>query len=193
MSVMPIQIDGVPLHPLIVHAPIVLVPLLVLLGTLYVVIPPLRRHLGWAVFTLTILAPASVFAARLSGEKFRTAEIFADAATQINKHEGYSTVLFWLLVALAPIAWLFGALERGRRTARSRRPEPFSPPPGDGDDDTATTRQLPADDDPASKGRTIVMIVLGLVMLGLIGVSAYYAYKTGDSGARMAWEDIPLD
>lgn len=191
---MPIQIAGLPLHPLIVHAPIVLVPLLVLLGTLYVVVPPLRRHLGWAVFVLTILAPAAVYLARLSGEKFRTAEIFADAATAINKHEGYSTVLFWLLVALAPIAWLFGALERGRRTARSRRSGPVSPVRSDGDDDTATTRQLSADDDdPAGKGRMIVMIVLGLVMLGLIGVSAYYAYKTGDSGARMAWEDLPLE
>lgn len=191
---MPIQVAGIPLHPLLVHAPIVLVPLLALLGILYVVIPPLRRHLGWAVFVLTILTPASVFVARLSGEKFRTAEIFADAATQINKHEGYSTVLFWLLVALAPITWLFGALERGRRAARSRRPEPAPLPPSEGDDDTATTRQLTPDrDDPAGKGRVIVMIVLGLVMLGLIGVSGYYAYKTGESGARMAWADTPLE
>lgn len=194
MSGMPIQIAGIPLHPLIVHAPIVLVPLFVLLVLLYVVIPPIRRHIGWAVFTLTILAPATVFLARLSGEEFRTAKIFADAATEINKHEGYSTVLFWLLVAIAPITWLFAALERGRRTARARRDDSYTPVASDGDDDSATTRKLSAsDDDPASKGRVIVMVVLGLVMLGLAGVSAYYAYKTGDSGARMAWEDTPLD
>ena len=124
MTGMPIQIAGLPLHPLLVHAPIVLVPMLVVLVLFYVLIPPVRRHIGWAVFVLTFLAPGAVFAARLSGEKLAAAEVYKDMQKDITEHAGYSAVLIWLLVALAPITWLFAALERGRRSARNRRPDP---------------------------------------------------------------------
>lgn len=181
---------GLPVHPVVVHLPIVLVPLLALLMVLYLVIPPLRRHLGWAVMILAILAPASVLGARLSGEELRD-HVLADGGgtdleNLINLHDGYAKVLLWLTIVLLPITLLFGALERGRRSALARHRESLPPTPA-GDIDTPESAASRSDSDPAGRGRTVVMTVLALIMVGLIGVSVWYLYQAGHSGAAMVW------
>ena len=50
------RISGLPAHPLIVHAAVVLVPLLALGAIVYAVVPPLRKHFRWAVGLLAIAA-----------------------------------------------------------------------------------------------------------------------------------------
>ncbi|MGH8794334.1 MAG: DUF2231 domain-containing protein [Stackebrandtia sp.] len=181
---MPSELYGLPLHPLTVHAPVVLVPLLTLLVLVYVLAPPLRRHVGWVVMALTVAVPASVYGARLTGELL--AEDSGGMTDVIAAHADKSVPLLWLTIALAPVTWFFGLLERGRRTVLARRVEAPKPAPVEGEDGTTSTPPS-ADDDPAVKGRRLIMAVLGLAMLGLAGASAYYVFQAGDSGARMVW------
>ncbi len=55
------QINGLPVHALVVHAAVVFVPLLVLGAIAYAVVPRWRPRVGWAVVLLAIAAPAAVF------------------------------------------------------------------------------------------------------------------------------------
>ncbi|HZE40288.1 MAG TPA: hypothetical protein VE172_15900 [Stackebrandtia sp.] len=196
---MPKHIQGVPIHPLLVHLPVVLIPLLALLMLAYVVIPGVRRHIGWAVLLATIAVPGLVYLTRQSGDvmkdeilhKLRASGVdVSSKVNAINIHDGYSKVIFWLTLVLVPITLLFMALERGRRSVAVRGNRSVAFPSAAAEESESDTVSLPerhGDDDPAGRGRTIVMIVLGLVMLGLIGVSTWYLYKAGHSGALMVW------
>lgn len=64
------EILGLPLHPLAVHAPIVLVPLLVLASIGYALVPKKRGHVAWVAAILAVLAPGSAAVAKLSGDAF---------------------------------------------------------------------------------------------------------------------------
>jgi hypothetical protein len=68
---MPVFVSGLPLHVLMVHAVVVLVPLSVL-GALAVALwPAARRRFGWLVVGLTAVATASIPIAEGSGEDLR--------------------------------------------------------------------------------------------------------------------------
>ncbi|MGH3648434.1 MAG: DUF2231 domain-containing protein, partial [Micromonosporaceae bacterium] len=62
------EILGLPAHPLLVHAAVVLVPMLVLVGVGYGLIPPLRRKLDLVLVGLALVAPGDVYLARESGQ-----------------------------------------------------------------------------------------------------------------------------
>lgn len=189
---MPDTVDGLPLHPLLVHFPLVLVPLLVLLVLLYVLIPPLRRRVGWAVLVLAVLAPVAVFFARWTGKSFADSVLAAlppaetDAkADAIADHEMYGDWLLWLTIGVLPLFLLFGALERGRRSALARATErPFAKKP---DEDGDTPAPPKPNDDPAAGGRKLIMIVFGLLMVATAAAAGYVAFKSGETGARMHW------
>jgi uncharacterized membrane protein len=151
------QINGLPVHALVLHAAVIFVPLLAAGAIAYAVIPRFRPRLGWAVALLAIAAPASTFVAKESGEelydrllaqglKGRGAEILSD-------HMGFGTRTFWFSLALGVVS-LIMVFATGRKTS-----------------------SLPRAAD----------IALAVVMIGLAAVSGYYVFKTGDSGATAVW------
>jgi len=171
---------GLPAHVLVVHAAVVLTPLLVLVALGYAVVPPFRRVSGWAVVGLALVAPAVVYVARESGKAFRsrlqTRDRFpAQLAAKVTRHENYSTWLFYLIIALAVVSLLLVLVAR---TYRRRIEPPRSDGPG------AASAPAPR------KGGVLPVLqaILGLLVIGLAVASAYYIFKTGDSGARMTWE-----
>jgi hypothetical protein len=116
---------GLPLHPLVVHGVVVLVPLATVGILLSAAVPVLRRHVLGVAMALAIGAAALVPLATVSGEALEddTAE-----SEELNRHTelGEST-LPWV-AALALGASAFGAQEFARRRgdgapawARSRR------------------------------------------------------------------------
>jgi hypothetical protein len=97
------EILGLPAHPLIIHAAVMLTPLLAALAAAYALVPRLRPYLAWAVAGLAVAAPLSVLAAKLSGEalkaaRFATAE--GDLGRQITEHEGFATPLLLTTLGL---------------------------------------------------------------------------------------------
>ncbi|HEX2356851.1 MAG TPA: hypothetical protein VHI50_10380, partial [Micromonosporaceae bacterium] len=63
------EILGVPAHPLLVHAAVVFVPLLIAAALAYALVPALRGRVGWAVALLAVAAPLAAWFATLSGNR----------------------------------------------------------------------------------------------------------------------------
>jgi uncharacterized membrane protein len=173
---------NLPIHPLAVHAPIILVALLVLGGLAYLLIAPLRQRIGWAVAALVLISPLTVYGSVLSGEMFADFTFGAGKWTDaVETHQNYGWWLLWTLVALVPVWFLFAALDRGRRAARQRN---GSAPAPAADEDGETPA---GSDDPAATGRKIIMFILGLLAFALLALAAYLLFKSGHSGADMVW------
>ncbi|XVU24890.1 DUF2231 domain-containing protein [Actinoplanes sp. CA-054009] len=151
------QINGLPVHALVLHAAVVFVPLLALGAIVYALVPRWRPKLGWAVALLAVAAPVSTFVAKESGEELYNRLVgqglSGPGKVILDDHMSYGTRTFWFALALGVASLVLVALT-WRRTDR-----------------------LPLIGEAAS---AVVLIVLAVV-------SGYYVYKTGDSGATAVW------
>lgn len=170
-----------PIHPLAVHAPIILVALLVLGGIVYLLVPPLRRLIGWAVAALVLISPLAVYGTVWSGEQFANF-LYPDGWTDaVEQHQDNGWWLLWTLVALVPVWLLFAGLDRGRRAALRR--DGGAAPAADEDGEPAAS----GSSDPAATGRKVLMLIVGLVALVLLGLAGWFLFQSGHSGAEMVW------
>lgn len=68
MSLMFETVNGLPMHPLVVHAAVVLIPL-TCLGTILIAVKrSWRKALGWWVLALAFVSVGAAFVAKESGE-----------------------------------------------------------------------------------------------------------------------------
>ncbi|MEU4833027.1 DUF2231 domain-containing protein [Streptosporangium sp. NPDC023615] len=115
------EILGLPPHPLIVHAAVVLTPLLAVLATVYALAPRTRRSLAWAVAGLAPIVPLSVFAARQSGESLQAGR-FSSASGEmgelINEHAAFGTPLLFVALGLGVASAALVHVCRGDRFGR---------------------------------------------------------------------------
>ena len=151
---------GLPVHPLLVHAAVVFVPLLCLLAVVYAVVPRLRAMTGWAAAALAVAAPFAAWFATLSGKELE-AKLLAQGMSgpivqQINDHQGFGDRTLYFSIALGVVTLLMVFLY-GTRSGRART--------------------IPS----------AASIVLAVITIGLAAGTGYYAFKTGDSGARAVW------
>ncbi|MGJ6964914.1 hypothetical protein ACSDR0_23670 [Streptosporangium sp. G11] len=115
------EILGLPLHPLVVHAAVVLTPLLAVLAAAYALAPRTRPVLTWAVAGLAPVVPVSVFAARQSGEALqegRFASAGGELGERIAEHAGFGTPLLLVTFALGAAALALVYVTRGDRFGR---------------------------------------------------------------------------
>jgi hypothetical protein len=97
------MIAGLPLHPLLVHSAVVLVPLVALGALVMSYLPSFSRRHGKIILILAVVAQISVFLAKMSGEAF--SEIINK---NVEKHAelGEITPLVTLpMVALIYLRW----------------------------------------------------------------------------------------
>ncbi|MCA1982243.1 DUF2231 domain-containing protein [Nocardioides nematodiphilus] len=105
-------INGLPLHPLVVHAAVVFAPLAGLLAIGYAV-PRWRYHLRWPLLAVGVLAALFVWLAAATGDSLAHATSGEMAtnpalAKAIHHHEDLAGKLqasTWVLAALALGAW----------------------------------------------------------------------------------------
>jgi Na+/H+ antiporter NhaC len=103
------EFNGLPLHPLAVHAVVALIPLSGLLGVLFAV-PRTRAWARWPLPLVAVVAALATFVARESGEALRAvggqnaAGLGGPVADLIDEHQQASTVLFVLVIAYAALA-----------------------------------------------------------------------------------------
>ena len=110
------EIMGLPLHPLVVHAVVVLLPLAAL-GTLAIVVSgKLRERYGWLVAACGVAAAGAAIVAKLSGEALASS---LGAGQLVATHESYGTLVPYPAVALA-VAVPVALLLRRRRPCRGR-------------------------------------------------------------------------
>jgi uncharacterized membrane protein len=156
------EFRGLPIHPLVVHAAVVFIPLLVVGAVVYAVAPRLRARIGWAVIGLAVVAPLAALLAKLSGDAFRR-RLIADnilnsnsqeLLTRVNDHGSLGTITLYFTIALGVTTLLLVFIT-------SRR---FPAIPGWG------------------------AVALGVIVVGLAAGSGYYVFWTGDYGARSVWQ-----
>src|SRR5476651_301266 len=103
--------QGLPLHALVVHATVVLVPLMCLLTVLVAVRPALRVKYAWWTFGGNLLAVALVFVTERSGLDFKASLGVGFANPLINRHEQLGKQLIWFVLALAAAALIVALLK----------------------------------------------------------------------------------
>jgi len=109
-----VTINGLPLHPLVVHAAVVFAPIAGLLAVAYLV-PRWRDRLRWPVLIMGVLAAVFVWFAAFTGGALEnsTRSQMANApalASAIHYHEDLAGKLqasTWLLAVLAVGMWWF--------------------------------------------------------------------------------------
>jgi len=116
-----VTVNGLPLHPLIVHATVVVLPLLALLGLAYAR-PAWRDRLRWPLLAAGVLAAVLMWLTSASGDSLKHGR-FATAtgvlAERIHDHETLAGRLAVATYALAGVAVL-AALLHGRLPVAAR-------------------------------------------------------------------------
>jgi uncharacterized membrane protein len=118
VAVLPDTILGVPLHPLVNHAVIVLVPLAVL-GTLVITaVPRWRTAYGWLVVAVTAVAFISVPVATRSGRNLEESlELGGPVLDKVQEHEEMADRLIWAVGAMLVLDVVLMLLHRAGRPA----------------------------------------------------------------------------
>lgn len=152
-----LEIAGLPLHPLIVHAVVILTPLTALALLLGTVWPAARRRLGivtpLAALVLVVLVPITVVA----GEALMAV---VGPVPAVVTHEGCGRMLMpWVigmfLVAAAQWAWFRWGAGGGTDAGRPRR--------------------------------RVIAIVLGVLAVAVAVGATVMVVLIGESGARAVW------
>jgi hypothetical protein len=120
---MPSTIFGLPVHPLLVHATVVLVPLAVLLVVLAVLVPRFRAWAGPLPAAVSLVALVLTPLSPSSGE---TLEQELPHSALIERHAELGDQLLFFTIALFVFAAAFWWLTRGADTeSQSRWPRPL--------------------------------------------------------------------
>jgi len=118
---MPESVLGLPVHPLVVHGVIVLVPLASILAIVVAASPDRRARLGWLTWILASVAGVSALVARQSGLKLEQV-LYPDVVPRLvadHKALGEDTIWFVLALWLAVTALLLIDLDYRRRSGVS--------------------------------------------------------------------------
>ncbi|TRY17777.1 hypothetical protein FOJ82_10905 [Tessaracoccus rhinocerotis] len=110
---------GLPLHPLVVHAAVVFVPLAAVAALLVAFWPTVRTRHGWLVVGLVVVAAGSALAARLSGQDF--IESMGGGTPAAQAHTAWGLVAPFPAIALAVSVPALVWLDRRRGSSRPLR------------------------------------------------------------------------
>jgi len=105
------EINGLPLHALVVHAAVIFGPLAALAGIVYVV-PRWRDRLRWPLVALVVIAVGAIWTAYFSGGWVQDANgpYSGEFGELFETHEDRANILRWVasgfgVVALAAAWW----------------------------------------------------------------------------------------
>lgn len=107
-------IGGIPLHPLIVHAVVVLVPLASLLLLLAALSPRIRH---WAGILTPITATVALVTVPLASQSGETLQRRVQASPALEEHTELGDSLLYFVLLLAILAWVLWFLDRRARGA----------------------------------------------------------------------------
>lgn len=98
---LPDEVFGLPLHPLVVHAAVVFVPLAALGTLLFTTVPRWRQTYGWLVVAVSAVAAGTVPLAALSGKRLlELRELGGPVLEKILEHEQWGDRLVWTVIPM---------------------------------------------------------------------------------------------
>jgi len=107
-------IFGLPVHPLVVHSAVVLVPIVAFAGLAMSYIPSFSRRYGKVVLILAVVAQVSLFAAKLSGESFEER-----LGKEVERHAEFGEIAPFTFIPLLVLLYLRWRLDREGATTGS--------------------------------------------------------------------------
>ena len=156
-------VNGVPVHPLVVHAVVVLLPL-ACLGTMAIALRPTwRGKYGLLVVACAAVATALIPVATSSGEALER------HVGNPGEHAELGDQLIWFAVPLFVLSLALVWLDRRESGA-------------------ATTESDAATGVEVRRSSTAIRVVTVLALVAAVAASIQ-VYRVGDSGARAAWDD----
>lgn len=175
-----ISVDGIPAHPLVVHAVVVLLPLAALGGLAIAVLPSWRRRFGLALLVLAAVGIGSVPVATRTGGQLKEATSVQGEVIDRHQDLGESVLLYGLAFGVAMLLLVIaGRLADRERTAAGA---------------AGTDAQIEASDQtsgaPARVTRTwqrIAVVASVLVVVTSVAVTVQVV-RTGHSGSASHWE-----
>jgi len=102
---------GLPLHPLLVHSAVVLVPLVAIGALVMSYLPSFSRRHGKIILILAVIAQVSVFLAKISGEAF--AEILDK---NVEKHAELGEIAPLVTLPMVALIYLRWRMDRSGST-----------------------------------------------------------------------------
>ncbi len=100
---------GLPLHPLVIHLTVVLVPVVALALVVEALVPRTRRHLRWATLAGALVSVIAVFVTTRSGEHLQRQLPVSDL---VERHAELGDQLLWFALGLVVVAIALFALTR---------------------------------------------------------------------------------
>ncbi len=165
-ELLPSFFTGLPLHVLVIHLVVVLVPLATVVVALAAVLPRVRERAGLWPVALAAVALALTPVASGSGTDFQRELGAAGQVPAVIEHRDLGEALVWwvlALLAVAVAAYLVGRRERGRLDS--------------GSDDRP----------PVSRSLAVLLAVAGLLVPLGVGLQTY---QVGHSGAKAVWSFV---
>ena len=107
-------IFGLPVHPLMVHGAVVLVPLVAIAGLVMSYLPSFSRRYGKAILILAAVAQISLFVAKQSGESFEER-----LGKDVQRHADLGSVAPFTFIPLLILLYLRWRLDREGATTGS--------------------------------------------------------------------------
>lgn len=107
---------GLPLHPLVVHVAVVLLPLAALGLIAAVISTRVRRPYGWLIMVALTIGVGAAIVAKSSGEQLAEVEPLPE------RHSDLGNLLVRIAIGLVLVAWAWWLLWRRRDRARHGRP-----------------------------------------------------------------------
>ncbi|HET8716904.1 MAG TPA: DUF2231 domain-containing protein [Nocardioidaceae bacterium] len=154
------QIGGLPLHFLVVHAAVVFTPLAALAALVFAAVPRWRWLARWPSLALGLVSLVTVFVAKTSGEEYL--EAHEQLEPIVEDHAELGELLLWVTLAFA-VVLLVASFVLSSRTPL---------PSGRGARDGAV---------PALEKPLALLLVIAAVAVIVVVV------LTGDAGARAVW------
>jgi hypothetical protein len=108
------MLAGLPLHPLLVHSAVVLVPLVAIGALVMSYLPSFSRRHGKLILIVALVAQASVFLAKLSGQAF--SEILNK---EVEKHAELGEIAPLVTIPMVALIYLRWRMDRAGSTTGS--------------------------------------------------------------------------
>ena len=159
-------IGGIPLHPLIVHAVVVLVPLASLLLLLAAVSPRIRH---WAGLLTPITATIALVLTPLASQSGEALQRRVAESPALEEHTELGDTLVFYVFLVAALAWALWFLDRRARAAV---------------DTTSTTA-----DRAATPRSPLLTAVIVLSVLAVVACTVQVV-RIGHSGASASWSKV---
>jgi uncharacterized membrane protein len=162
------KISGLPAHPLLVHIPVVLIPLAALGALAMAFWPWLRARIGWIVAGLAVLGGVGALLAASAGESLQESRP-ENAADRHHAELGDTAKMWSVIFAILVVLYVAGEWWLKRRAAQPN----------------AAGRAVPK----VGGWRKWVLPAVAVLSVASGALATYSVIDAGHTGAKVTWQN----